>query len=428
MSQGDKNGSKIDALKDAITNSEYGLLKTLRAAAANPGDVEVGIVPFTRSINAGIAYDGTGAAFIDWAEWEAPPANAGTLSDNLGPGDNCPWSSYSEGYGCTSSRIPSSGLICPGLDNGRVNKDHRDRYYNGCFTSDAHTTPGRSDTDTICSNRSSCTQRNYCRDYPKPGRDGTVTTCACDDPGNRNRRSCTTTTTTPAVTTYTHVWKPNDHSTWSGCVMDRQQKGLQTRFGSGQRAPSQYDYDETNTQPSNSGSPWEDSQFPAENPASCPAAPVVTLTDNWTTLADKVGDMKANGSTNQAIGVAHGWQLLTTGAPYATGALPGGTSKVLILFSDGLNTQNRWVGDGVTEGTDDDKLIDGRMRATCTAAKADKITIYAIFVHIGSNGNSDALENCASDSSKYYDLTSSAQIKDAFADIAQKITNLHVSQ
>jgi hypothetical protein len=231
-----------------------------------------------------------------------------------------------------------------------------------------------------------------------------------------------------AAAPFNHTWKPNDHSTWSGCVMDRQQKGYQTRFGSGQRTPSQYDYDETNTQPSNSGSPWDDSQFPAENPASCPAAPVVTLSDDWTTLASKVNAMKANGSTNQAIGVEHGWQLLTTGAPYATGALPGGTSKVLILFSDGLNTQNRWVGDGSTEGSPDDALIDARENAACTAAKADKVTIYAIFIHIGTNGSSTALENCASDSTKYYDLTSSAQIKDAFSDIAQKITNLHVSQ
>jgi hypothetical protein len=445
MYQGDRNGSKMSALQDAITNSDYGLLKTLQAAAANPGDVEVGIVPFTRSVNAGIAYNGTGAAFIDWAEWESQPANAGTLSSTLGPGGDCPWSTGNQGYGClssstnstsTTSKIPASGLICPGQDNGKVNTDHRSRYYNGCYTSDVSsttTTTGRSDTNTICRTDSSCTTRNYCRNYPKTDTNGntvTTTTCDCDDGnGNRNRRSCTTTSTpVTTVTTYNHVWKVNDHSTWSGCVMDRQQKGFQTRFGTGQRAPSQYDYDETNTQPSNSASPWDDSQFPAENPASCPAAPVVTLSDDWTTLASKVNAMKANGSTNQAIGVEHGWQLLTTGAPYATGALPGGTSKVLILFSDGLNTQNRWVGDGSTEGSPDDALIDARENAACTAAKADKVTIYAIFIHIGTNGSSTALENCASDSTKYYDLTSSAQIKDAFADIAQKITNLHVSQ
>ena len=417
MSQGDRNGSKMSALQDAITNSDYGLLKTLQAAAANPGDVEVGIVPFTRSVNAGIAYNGTGAVFIDWGDWEAQPPGAAALmaaSSNIGPGDACPFTDSSNrqkspyGFYCVSnatngaskvSSIPSSGLICPGIDSGTYNKDHNDRYYNGCYSSDASTKVVGSGSGASCNGYSHC---------------------SCN-PSSGSKKKCT-------ATIYTHPWKANDHSTWSGCVMDRQQKGYQTRFGSGQRTPSQWDYDETNTQPSNSGSPWDDSQFPAENPSSCPAAPVVTLSDDWTNLASKVNAMKANGSTNQAIGVEHGWQLLTTGAPYATGALPGGTSKVLILFSDGLNTQNRWVGDGSTEGSPDDALIDARENAACTAAKADKVTIYAIFIHIGTNGSSTALENCASDSTKYYDLTSSAQIKDAFADIAQKITNLHVSQ
>ena len=66
--------------------------------------------------------------------------------------------------------------------------------------------------------------------------------------------------------------------------------------------------------------------------------------------------------------------------------------------------------------------------ATCTAAKADGIVIYAIYLHIGNNGNSATLQNCASSADRYYDLTSSSQVKEAFKDIAQKITNLRVSQ
>jgi hypothetical protein len=38
------------------------------------------------------------------------------------------------------------------------------------------------------------------------------------------------------------------------------------------------------------------------------------------------------------------------------------------------------------------------------------------------------LQNCATDSSKYYDLTSASQIQAAFASIGQQITNLRVSQ
>jgi hypothetical protein len=101
---------------------------------------------------------------------------------------------------------------------------------------------------------------------------------------------------------------------------------------------------------------------------------------------------------------------------------------VIILFSDGLNTQDRWYGNGQTEGSSYDKSIDDRMKLVCNAAKADGVIVYSIFVHIGTNGSSSALQNCASDSSKYYDLTASSQIKTAFQDIAQKIANLHVSR
>jgi Flp pilus assembly protein TadG len=454
MDKGDSGGSKMDALKDAINNTTYGLLNTLKAAAGTPGDVQVGMVPFTRSVNPGLSSTST---YIDWGEWEAPPANASTPGSNVGPGDACPWSTASYGYKClssstnstsTTSTIPSNGLICPSEDSGSKNPDHIDRYYNGCYTSVANSpvsSNGTPVTKTICSDKSSCTTDNYCGGYPAKntstsGHTTTVTTTSCSCSGKNSNKSCTT-TAQPVITTitYAHAWKPNSHSTWSGCAMDRQQYNKSTKVSNGSggatnRVAAIKDYDETNTLPTSNSTAWDDTQVPAENPESCIDSAIVPITQDWsgdapwTNLTSKVKAMDAAGSTNQSIGMAHGWQMLTTGAPYGTAALPSGTTKVLILFSDGLNTQNRWVGDGSTEGTAADITIDTRMKATCTAAKADNVVIYAIFVHIGTNGSSDALSKCASDSTKYYDLTSSASIKDAFKDIAQKITNLRVAQ
>ena len=48
------------------------------------------------------------------------------------------------------------------------------------------------------------------------------------------------------------------------------------------------------------------------------------------------------------------------------------------------------------------------------------------YVHVNGGGNSSPLRNCATDSSKYYDLTSSSQIATAFADITKQITNVRV--
>jgi hypothetical protein len=56
------------------------------------------------------------------------------------------------------------------------------------------------------------------------------------------------------------------------------------------------------------------------------------------------------------------------------------TTRYIIFFSDGLNTQNRWWGDGSTEDTTADGYIDDREKATCDAAKADGVVIYSIYV------------------------------------------------
>ena len=68
------------------------------------------------------------------------------------------------------------------------------------------------------------------------------------------------------------------------------------------------------------------------------------------------------------------------------------------------------------------------MSTTCTAAKAAGIVIYSIFVDLnGTQGNSSVLQNCATDSSKYFDLTSSNAIITTFNQIAQEITAVRVS-
>ena len=153
--------------------------------------------------------------------------------------------------------------------------------------------------------------------------------------------------------------------------------------------------------------------------------PSTWAASQWTTLTNQINAMTAQGSTNQTIGLAHGWQTLTSGSPYSAPTLPAGTSQFIILVSDGLNTQDRWYGDGSDQSTS----VDDREALACTNAKAAGITIYTIYVDLGgTQGNSTVLQNCATDSSKYFDLTTSGAIITTFAAIAQQITNLRVSQ
>jgi Flp pilus assembly protein TadG len=203
---------------------------------------------------------------------------------------------------------------------------------------------------------------------------------------------------------YTHTWVANAKSTWSGCVTDRAQ-----------------DNDTRNTTPVVG---TISTMMVAENSPSCVSAALLPIGYNWTTLNSEVDNMVANGSTNQTIGLAWGWQAQTQGVPLSAPTLPANTQQVMILLSDGLNTQDRWYGDG----SDQSSQVDTRMAAACTNLKNAGVTVYTVFVDLnGTQGNSTVLQNCATDPSKYFDLTSSSQIISTFQAIGEQITNLRVS-
>lgn len=417
MGTGDSTGTKMDALKNASKQ----LLTILQNASSTAGDVKVSIVPFDRNVNVGTS--NVNASWIDWTDWEAPPVNPGTDYDHdtanqydgdelisfeaWGPGDECPfvktngWGQQSRkspyGFYCNSGPannaskvddIPSGGTykgyICPGIDSGDYgNSAHRDRYYNGCYTS----VENKNKTIKV-SEGSSATCNGFSSDN-----------CSCS--GNGNGKKCRT-------QRWTHTWVSNNHSNWGGCIMDRDKAS---------------NYDISNMAPSTTAK-----GFPATNPSDCLSVTVKSLGYDWTALNSKIDDMAPNASTNQPIGMAHGWQTLTNSMPYSAGAVPSNTSRYIIILSDGLNTQNRWWGDGSTEGTTEDGYIDDRMDKVCDAAKAEGVTVYSIFLHIGTSGNSAPLLNCASDSTKYFDLTSTNAVVTTFQQIGQSITNVRVSK
>ena len=193
---------------------------------------------------------------------------------------------------------------------------------------------------------------------------------------------------------------PNSHTTWNGCIMDRTQN-----------------YDTMNTTPDPA---IPATLFPTDQYSSCPLQ-LMGLSYDWTALGNKIDAMYASGMTNQTIGFVWGWQTLTDGDPMNAGTLPSDTQRVIILLSDGLNTQNRW--------TSSQSSIDAREKLACDNAKAAGVIIYTVFVDLnGTSGNSAALQYCASDSSKYFDLTTSSAISAAFTTIGTQITNLRVSQ
>jgi Mg-chelatase subunit ChlD len=144
------------------------------------------------------------------------------------------------------------------------------------------------------------------------------------------------------------------------------------------------------------------------------------LSNDWTALSDKITAMQPVGNTNQAIGLQMGWQSLTA-APFTVPAQDPNYqySQVIILLTDGLNTQDRWYSTASS--------IDARQQKTCDNLRAAGITVYTVQVNTSNDPTSTLLQNCATDSSKFFLLTSSTEIVTTFGQIGTALTNLRLA-
>jgi Flp pilus assembly protein TadG len=224
---------------------------------------------------------------------------------------------------------------------------------------------------------------------------------------NANNGTCSRgSATTQSSCNYT--WTPASHSTWNGCITDR---GNST-------GPSTANYDE-NVSPPVAGT--NASLFPAEQYSSCPLQ-LMGLSNNWSAMNTLVNQMTPNGNTNQAIGLAWGWMSLVGGGPLTAPAMDSNYQyqQVIILLTDGLNTQDRWYSV--------QSQIDARQQVTCNNIKAANITIYAVQVDTGGDPTSTLLQNCATDSSKFFLLTSASEIITTFQTIGNAISKLHIAK
>ena len=117
------------------------------------------------------------------------------------------------------------------------------------------------------------------------------------------------------------TWKAADHSTWNGCVNDRDQNN-----------------DVLNTVPV-AGAPA--TKFRAHQAAAC-AVSMIPLGDDWTALNNKIDAMTPTGNTNVTIGLAWGYQLISPVDPFNAPPPADDLEKAIVILTDGTNTQNRW--------------------------------------------------------------------------------------
>lgn len=205
-----------------------------------------------------------------------------------------------------------------------------------------------------------------------------------------------------------YTWNHTNSSStsqWNGCVTDRDQS-----------------YDVSSTTPSSNVT-----SFPADQDQSCPTAPILPLTYDWTSVNNTINAMTAQGATNQTIGLQWGWLSLLQQSPLnapAESSTRGTYQHIIVLFTDGLNTGDRWYGDFSNTSTQ----VDSRMTTLCTNIKNAGVTIFTVQIDTDGAGQSAVLPACASDSSKFFMLTNSNQIAAAFNQIGTSISKLRVAQ
>jgi hypothetical protein len=138
----------------------------------------------------------------------------------------------------------------------------------------------------------------------------------------------------------------------------------------------------------------------------------------------------SNGISRPYRHLSAGWLSLTGGGPFYSPPMDScyTYTQVFILLTDGLNTQDRWYGDGSSLGTPDDAKIDAREQLTCSNIKAARITLYAIQVNTGGDPTSTLLQGCANSSDKFFLLTSASQIMTVFTQIGTNLSQLRVAK
>jgi len=209
-------------------------------------------------------------------------------------------------------------------------------------------------------------------------------------------------------------WVVANHNTWNGCVTDRDQSFDQTIT-----APIASDADLPNGQAS--------TLFPAEQYGQCPVA-MMGLNYDWTSMNSLIDSMTPNGNTNQPIGLVWAWQSLVGGGPLTAPAKDSNYTykDIIILMSDGLNTADRWYSQQTPV---DNRMVNtGNGLGTCANIKATGVTIYAVQVNTGGDPTSTLMQNCATDSNKFWMITTASDLTTVFNTIGTNLTQLRVAK
>ncbi len=173
----------------------------------------------------------------------------------------------------------------------------------------------------------------------------------------------------------------------------------------------------------------------------CPVS-LLPLTNQKQDILNKINEMEARGVTHINFGAVWGWRVLSADPPFTQG-LPYGdpdNQKVAIIMTDGENFISNYTGTysaygnlydgrlGTTSKSAAEAELNNRLGEVCTNMKSKNILIYTITFQVSSSTARDVMRNCATDTSKYFDSPSNAELEANFRAIGQQLSNLRIGQ
>lgn len=181
--------------------------------------------------------------------------------------------------------------------------------------------------------------------------------------------------------------------------------------------------------------------------AGCTLQPLLRLTSDMEVVRSKIGALTAVGDTNIGIGLIWGWHVLSPLGPFADGVAYGtpNITKYVILMTDGENSN--WVSAntnqsiysgvgyiaqgrlGITSGNAAQRTaaMNSRLMTLCANVKAAGIELFTVGLEVNS-ASKTLLEQCASSTEMFFDVTVSSDLNTAFSLIGDKISQLRLSK
>ncbi len=160
-------------------------------------------------------------------------------------------------------------------------------------------------------------------------------------------------------------------------------------------------------------------------------------------MLDKIDALAGKGGTAGQVGTAWAWYTLSPNwkSLWASASQPAAyrsanLRKIAILMTDGeYNTEYDQEGiktGSPGAGTAANGTSAAQAKALCAAMKEKTeidIEIYTVGFEVGNNASADdVLSSCASEPGKYYDAKDEDELKQAFRDIALKLSSLYLSK